>query len=285
MSMQGKHVVITGPTAGIGTAAAHELARRGASLTLMCRNAEKAAALQDAIESDSGRRPGVILMDMADLSSVRQAGETLAAMDGPLDVLLHNAGVVNTTRRESADGFEETMAVNHFAPFLLTGLALPRVLATPGARIVVTSSGAHAFVRGMGFDDFHANSGYKTFREYGRSKLANLLFTLELANRLKGKDVTVNALHPGAVSTSLGTQNDGVIAKLLPTLLRPFFRTPEKGAETSVYLSASDEVADITGAYFYNCKAIKPKPWALDREAAGKLWRLSEQSVGMTYMF
>ena len=145
--VQGKHIAITGPTAGIGRSASLEFARRGAQLTLFCRNLEKAENLQREIVAEGGLTPDVILMDMADLGSVRRAGETFLARAESLDVLLNNAGVVNTSRKETVDGYEETLAVNHFAPFLLTGLLLPLLLKTPGARIVNVSSGAHAFVR------------------------------------------------------------------------------------------------------------------------------------------
>ena len=226
--MQDKHVAITGATAGIGRYSALELARRGARLTLFCRNADKARELQQEIEAAGGESPAVIIMDMADLGSVREAAALFGAAKAPLDILLNNAGVVNASRQETVDGFEETLAINHFAPFLLTGLLLPHLRRDGEARIVNVASNAHAFVRHMGFADMQAEDGYKVFREYGRSKLANILFTRSLAQRLQGEGITVNCLHPGAVATSLGTQNAG-LASLLPKLLKPFFRTPEKG--------------------------------------------------------
>ena len=136
----------------------------------------------------------------------------------------------------------------------------------------------------MGFDDMHAENGYKTFREYGRSKLANILYTRELVKRLGKTTVTVNCLHPGAVSTSLGTQNNGVLGRILPVLLKPFFKTPLDGAKTSIYLCSSADVEGVTGQYFVKCKAVKPKPWALDEAAAKRLWDYTEKSVGLTYM-
>ncbi len=283
MSLQGKNVLITGPTAGIGRTSALALASQGATLTLLCRSPEKGAALAEEITASGGTTPAVVEMDMASLASVRQAAEHCLAPGRPIDVLLNNAGVVNTSRRTTVDGFEEMMAVNHFAPFLLTGLLLPAMLEVPGARIVNVASAAHAFTRDMGFDDLHAEQGYKTFREYGRSKLANILFTRSLAQRLAEHPVTVNSLHPGAVSTSLGAQNGGVLSKVLPLILKPFFRSAEKGAETSIYLCSSDEVAGVTGEYFVDCKPVRPKPWARDDEAAARLWRVTEESVGFTY--
>ncbi len=281
--MQGKHIAITGPTAGIGRTASLELARRGARLTLFCRSQEKGRALQQEIVAAGGLQPSIIIMDMADLASVRRAGEAFLATEKSLDVLLNNAGVVNMSRKQTLDGFEETLAVNHFAPFLLTGLLLPVLQTTPGARIVNVASDAHAFVKSMGFDDMQATKNYKTFREYGRSKLANILFTRRLAKLLKGQDVTVNCLHPGAVATSLGSQNGGFLSKIVPLLLKPFFRSPQQGAQTSIYLCSSDEVVAISGEYFVNSKRRKTKPWAIDEVAADQLWTYTEQCLDFKY--
>ncbi|HEY7776086.1 MAG TPA: SDR family NAD(P)-dependent oxidoreductase, partial [Kineobactrum sp.] len=245
MTLQDKHVLITGPTAGIGRTAALALAAQGATLTLLCRSPEKGVALAAEITAAGGVEPTVVMLDMASLGSVREAAQACLELGRPVDVLLNNAGIVNTSRRTTVDGFEETLAVNHFAPFLLTGLLLPTMLEVPGARIVNVASLAHAFVRDMGFDDLHAERGFKTFREYGRSKLANILFTRSLAQRLAAYPVTVNSLHPGTVSTSLGTQNGGLMSRLVPLLMKPFFRTPEQGAQTSIYLCSSDEVAGV----------------------------------------
>ena len=280
--MQGKHVAITGSTAGIGRAAALELARRGASLTLFCRNPEKVVSLQQEIVAAGGESPAVIIMDMAELASVRRAAEEFLASGQPLDVLLNNAGVINTVRRETVDGFEETLAVNHFAPFVLTGMLLPALRRPPSSRIVNVASGAHAFVRDMGFDDIQALRRYRTFEAYGRSKLANILFTRSLARRLDGSSITVNCLHPGAVATSLG-KNNGVAGRVVTRLVKPFFRTPEKGAETSIHLCCSEAVTGTSGAYFVDCREKTPKPWAMDDEAAERLWEYTEKSTGFTY--
>lgn len=283
MTLQGKHIVITGPTAGIGRATALSLAADGADLTLLCRSPQKAVALVDEIVARGNCTPRVVSLDMASLASVRQAAADCLGLDRPIDILLNNAGAIHTRRQLTADGFEETLAVNHFAPFLLTGLLLPAILRAPGARIVNVASAAHAFVRGMQFDDLHAERGYRMFREYGRSKLANILFTRELGRRLAGRDVTVNCLHPGAVSTSLGSQNGGIASRVMPLLLKPFFKSPAQGAETTIYLCTSDAVADTTGEYFVNCKPRRLKPWARDDEAAKRLWQISEESVGFQF--
>jgi retinol dehydrogenase 12 len=280
--MRDKHVAITGPTAGIGRTAGLELARRGAQLTLFCRSKEKGRALQDDIVAAGGLLPSIIIMDMADLGSVRRAAEELLSREKALDVLLNNAGTINTSRKTTVDGFEETLAVNHFAPFLLTGLLLPVLQQTPGARIVNVASDAHAFVKDMGFEDMQATKNYKTFREYGRSKLANILFTRRLAKLIKGQDVTVNCLHPGAVATSLGSQN-GFLSKMVPLLLKPFFKNPEQGAQTSIYLCTSNEVAGISGEYFVNCRPRTPKPWARDDAEADRLWAYTEKCLDFKY--
>lgn len=281
--MKGKHVAITGPTAGIGRLSALELAKRGADLTLFCRSSAKADALAEEIVAQGGSEPVVILMDMSDLASVRSAADAFLALNRPLDVLLNNAGVINTSRKLSADGFEETLAVNHFAPFVLTGMLLPALQNAAPSRIVNVASDAHAFVKGMHFDDMQAEKSYKTFREYGRSKLANILFTRTLARKLEGQQITVNCLHPGAVATSLGSQNGGLLSTLLPKLLKPFFKTPEEGAQTSLYLCCSDEVSGATGQYFANCKQAKAKPWGRDDTSAQRLWEFTENATGFAY--
>ena len=281
--MHGKHVVITGPTAGIGRTSALALAAQGADLTLLCRNPDKARDLCQDIVAAGGTQPSVVLMDMARLADVRRAAQEVLAQDRPIDVLLNNAGIVNLKRQETVDGFEETLAVNHYAVFLLTGLLLPALQQASHARIVNVASHAHTFVRDMGFDDMQALKKYSTFHEYGRSKLANILFTRELARRLEPEGITVNSLHPGAVSTSLGQQNGGLLSKVLPVVLKPFFRSPEKGAQTSIYLCQSAEVAGVTGEYFYNCRPTSTKPWARDDAAGQRLWVLTEEATQFSY--
>jgi NAD(P)-dependent dehydrogenase (short-subunit alcohol dehydrogenase family) len=281
--MKDRHVAITGCTSGIGRASALELARRGARLTLFCRNREKGEEVAREIVDAGGLEPRLIIMDMASLDSVRDAANEFLKSESSLDVLLNNAGVVNKQRRESVDGFEETLAVNHFAPFLLTGMLLPALRKGTNPRIVNVASGAYMFVRDMGFEDIEAREGYRTFKQYGRSKLANILFTRSLAKRLENEGITVNCLHPGGVSTSLGLQDNDFITKLVPMLIQPFLRTPEQGAETSVYLCCSDDVASTTGEYFYRCKPKRLKYWAKDDEAAEQLWAYTEECTGFRY--
>ena len=286
MSVAGKHILITGATAGIGTASAHSLAAAGAHLTLLARSKEKAEQVaKDVAANCGGERPEILIADFASLESVREAADWFIASGKPLDILLNNAGVVCTSRNETVDGYEETLAVNHLAPFLLTGILLPRLRESSAARIVNVSSGAHGFCKDMGFDDLQAQQSYSTFKVYGRSKLANILFTRYLSARVKDAGITVNCLHPGAVRTDLGAQNGGVLSKVLPLLLRPFFKTPEQGAATSVYLCSSGDVAQLSGEYFVNCKQAKTRPWAQDDTAAERLWQVSEELTGFTYSF
>lgn len=281
--MEGKRIAITGPTAGIGRATALALASRGAALRLLCRSRDKGEALAAEIAALGAPAAEVIVFDMASLASVREAAETLLEEGGGLDVLINNAGLINTSRRESVDGFEEMLAVNHFAPFLLTGLLLPRLQATPQARIVNVASDAHKFVKGLRFEDIQAEQSFRTFREYGRSKLANLLFTRTLAARLGADCPTVNCCHPGAVASSLGTQNGGLISSLVPRLLKPFFKTNEQGARTTLFLACDPSVANVSGKYFVDSRPVQPKPWAEDDAAAEQLWTYTEECTGFRY--
>ncbi|MDP4789570.1 MAG: SDR family oxidoreductase [Haliea sp.] len=281
--MRNKHIAITGPTAGIGRSAALSLASQGAILTLLCRNLEKGEELSREIVAAGGTAPSLVHLDMASLASVREAAQACITAGRPFDVLLNNAGLMNTSRRTTVDGYEETLAVNHFAPFLLTGLLLPALLEAPQARIVNVASAAHAFVRSMNFDDMQAEKNFRSWREYGRSKLANILFTRSLAQRVAQHPITVNSLHPGAVATSLGQQNEGLLKNIAPVFLKLFFRSPDKGAETSLYLCTSDDVAGVSGEYFADCKQTRAKPWGRDDAAAEQLWRYTEECVDFHY--
>ena len=283
MSLQGKRVLITGATSGIGQAAAYALAGQGAELTLLCRSPDRAESVADAIEAEHGHRPELLVCDFESLASVRKAAEQYLDSGQPLHVLLNNAGVINTQRMETVEGYEQTFAVNHLAPFLLTGMLLPALQREAGARIVNVASDAHRFCKAIRFNDPQTLGTYRTFEVYGHSKLANILFTRELARRLGYGDPLVNCLHPGAVATGMGTNNPGLLGKILPPLLKPFFRTPEKGAETAIYLCADPGLAGVSGRYFQDCRAVKPKPWAEDDDMAAALWRLSEELVGFSY--
>ena len=283
MSLVNKHVVVTGGTSGIGLATACLLAEAGAHLTVVARNRERGqSALTLLREINPDGQHHIWEMDFASLESVGSATRKYVVEARPVDVLVNNAGLINSRRKLTVDGFEETFAVNHLAPFLFTGILLTRINGE-GSRIINVASGAHDFVRGINFDDLNSEKRYRTFKVYGQSKLANMLFTIELARRLESRDITCNSVHPGAVSTSLGSQNQGVMARLLPLLLKPFFKTPREGAATSVYLCHAPELTRVTGKYFFDCKLAKPKPWAEDFSAAKHLWAVSEKMTDFIY--
>jgi NAD(P)-dependent dehydrogenase (short-subunit alcohol dehydrogenase family) len=213
-------------------------------------------------------------------AQVRAIAAALLERCERLDVLVNTAGLVNLRRSVTPDGIETTFAVNHLACFLLTGLLLERLRATPGARIVNVASDAHRFVRGMNWDDLGHERRYRAMRVYGHSKLANLLFTLELARRLEGSGATANSVHPGAVGTGLAT-NNGALGRVVMALLRPFFRTPERGAETAIWLASAPELGGVTGGYFFDRRAHQSSPAARDPAAARRLWEVSAKLTGL----
>jgi NAD(P)-dependent dehydrogenase (short-subunit alcohol dehydrogenase family) len=279
----GKRVIITGATAGIGLAAAEELARRGARLGIVARSGVRGAAAVAQIKAAAGSAAEIDVLhaDLSSQASIRQlAGEILARYPG-LDVLINNAGAVNGSRRLTTDGLELTWAVNHIAPFLLTTLLLERIRGTATARVITTSSAAHRGAH-IPFDDISAARGYggRGFARYGQTKLANILFTTELARRLAGSGVTANCFHPGFVASGFNRNNGGFMA-LAMILAQPFARTPERGAETLVWLADSTEVSAESGGYFTNRRRVRPAGPALDLESARRLWDLSEEQVGM----
>jgi NAD(P)-dependent dehydrogenase (short-subunit alcohol dehydrogenase family) len=277
--MQGKNVLITGPTEGIGRATAFALAARGARLHLLCRNPTKAAALRDELRSRYGDLSvELYLADLGNFDEVRRAAGAFIDRNEPLDVLINNAGLINTRKVLLENGQEQMFAVNHLGHFLLTTLLLDRLTQAEQGRVVVVASDAYRFCRGIRFDDLQWKRGFSAFPTYGHSKLANILFARELAERMKGTRVTANALHPGGVRSQLGAQNTWYAGRIL-TLVKPFLRTADKGAETSIYLATSDDVATTTGEYFYDCRPKKTNRAARDREQARKLWELSERLV------
>jgi NAD(P)-dependent dehydrogenase (short-subunit alcohol dehydrogenase family) len=283
--MQGKTVVVTGGNSGIGFETAAALASMGARVLLTARNADKGraavAAITERLHGDAGVQ--LVVFDLADLASVRQGAAEILEQAPRLDVLVNNAGLVLTERAETVDGYEATFAINHLGPFLLTNLLLERLSGSTPARIVNVASTAHGAARkGVPFDDLQSTGRYRGMRVYGESKLANMLFTLELARRFEGRGVTANSLHPGTVRTGYGGDGDarGVLAFGIK-IASPFFLSPAKGARTSVYLASSPEVEGVSGEYFVKCKPRKPRRWAQDPDAARRLWQVSEQLVGL----
>lgn len=246
----------------------------------MARNQQKIENTLAALKAASGRDDHrFVLADFACLASVRRAAEEILSWDDKIDVLQNNAGIASSVYRETADGYEELFAVNH-----LTGLLLP--LLNEGSRIINVSAMIYASVKGINFDDLPATKNFDPLKGYAYSKLANILFTKELAERLKPHGVTCNVLHPGAVSTTLGAEDKGWVLTIASFLIKHFpilFKTPEQGAATSNYLSESNEVANITGKYFVDCKQVQLKPVGEDMEAAKRLWLLSGKMASFHY--
>src|SRR3954471_2247747 len=277
--VRGKRVLITGATNGIGLAAAEELARRGASLAIVARDDAKAAATVERLQAAGTEVVDVLKADLTSRDSVRALASEALERYARIDVLVNNAGAMFEKRQLSADGIELTWALNHLAPFLLTELLVDRVKASAPARIVTTTSDAHKGAQ-IPWDDLNAERSYgqRGFRRYGQTKLANILFTVELARRLERSGVTANCFHPGVVATGFN-RNNSAFMRTAMTVIKPFSRRPEKGAETLVWLVDSEEAGRENGGYFVDCKRAQPEPPARDSDAARRLWEITEQQV------
>ncbi|MFI4934742.1 MAG: SDR family oxidoreductase [Caulobacterales bacterium] len=274
--MDGKVVVITGGTSGIGEVAAQRLAARGARIVLVARDkARTQATMAGLAKAGPGQAHTAHFADLSSLAETRRVGAEIAAAEPRIDVLINNAGALFNRRNLSVDGLEMTFAVNHMAYFVLTEVLKDRLIAAAPARIVSTASGAHQGAR-LDFDDLQSARSYSGFSVYGRSKLCNILFTRELARRLAGTGVTANSLHPGFVATRFGDRSGGLTQMLMPAA-RLGAISPQKGAETIVYLASSPDVAGVTGLYFYKCAAETPSAAAQDDAAAQRLWSESER--------
>jgi len=277
-SIAGKTVVITGATSGVGEAAAIALAKLGAHLVLVGRDAGRGAASLAKIKAAGDANAQLLLADLSSLAEVRKLAEQLRQLPR-LDVLVNNAGAVFTTRQTTVDGFERTFALNHLAYFLLTELLRDKLVASAPARIINVASEAHRSGKLDTGDlpgELKSPRAYSGLRAYATSKLCNLLFTRELARRLAGTGVTANAMHPGTVATGFGRNNRGAIGIGI-RLLSPFFRTPEQGAETIVYLAVDPALEGVTGQYFADLKPKTPANRALSDADASKLWKVSEE--------
>jgi retinol dehydrogenase-14 len=279
-TIRDKNVIVTGGNTGIGKATAEELCRRGARVLLTARDATKGEA---AVSSIRERVPGATVrwgfLDLGRRDSVREFAAEVLGRDEPLDVLIHNAGLVLSERRELEAGIECTFGVNHLGPFLLTQLLEERLRASAPARVVVVSSRAHVrSLRGLDFDDLQSTRSYSAGVVYGASKLANILFTCELARRLEGSGVTANSLHPGVVATDFAGDGDTKGPwRILFRYFRFLLLSPEKGARTSVHLACDPGLEGLSGRYFANCKEQVPSKAARDVAAASRLWEVSEE--------
>jgi NAD(P)-dependent dehydrogenase (short-subunit alcohol dehydrogenase family) len=282
--MTGKTCLVTGASTGIGKQTALGLARRGATVHLLCRDRAKGEAALAAVKA-AGAAAGSLLFlaDLSSMAEVRRVAAEIRAQVPRLDVLVNNAGAIFGDRQVTVDGYERTFALNHLSYFLLTLELLPLVEKSAPARIVNVSSEAHR-MGGLDFDDLQSEKSYGQLKAYGRSKLANILFTTELARRLAERGVTgvtANSLHPGSVASEFGKTGKGLY-RALANLVRGLLKTPEQGARTSLLLAAEPSVEGVTGAYYVGKKAKKPSGPARDAGAARRLWEVSEQLVAKT---
>jgi NAD(P)-dependent dehydrogenase (short-subunit alcohol dehydrogenase family) len=281
--MEGKVVVITGGTSGIGQVAAEELAGMGARIVLVARDKARAeATLTRLRERGPGVTHSVHYADLARIAEMKRVATEIAAAEPRIDVLINNAGAMFGSRRVTEDGLELTFALNHVSYFVLTHGLRERLVSSVPARVVNTSSDAHKGQK-IDCDDLQSTRDYSGFRVYGRSKLCNILFTRELARRLDGTRVTANCLHPGFVDTRFGDESGGLFSYLIRIGKKTVALSPERGAQTIVYLASSPEVADITGQYFYKCQLATPIAQAQDDAAARRLWLETERLSGIAW--
>ena len=277
--MAGKTALVTGGTGGIGLATAAGLAGLGARVGIVGRDQARAQAAAERIRRTGGE-VDVFTADLSAQREVRRLAEQAGAAYPRLDVLVNNVGGYWATRHTTEDGLERTFAVNHLAPFLLTHLLLDRLTSSAPARVVTVSSGAQAMGR-IDFDDLQGENSYSGQRAYNQSKLANVLFTYELARRLEGSGVTANALHPGVVRTAFGQEDSRGWMRLMLPVLRPFMKSPEKGAETSIYLASSPDVEGVSGQYFAGSRPKRSSRASYDTAIAARLWQRSADLVGI----
>lgn len=293
--IRGKTVLVTGGNSGIGRATALELARRGAEVVFTYRDEVRGRAAEEELrhalaaermdtDGEADRRGSVagMLLDLADFRSILAFAQAFTERYPALHVLVHNAGVVLSERRETVDGFEATFGTNHMGAFILTRLLLEHLKRSAPARVVVVASGAHFKARhGLDFDDLQSKRRYDGVDVYGRSKLANILFTRALAKRLEGTGVTANCLHPGVVASNFTGDGDaGGMWGFVFRYLRPFLLTTERGARTSVHLAACPELDGVSGEYFVRCRPATPSAPARDDAAAEQLWQVSDALCG-----
>ena len=281
--MQGKTVIITGGTSGIGEVAAIRLAEQGARIVLVARDkARTDATLAKLKGANATAQHAYHLADLSLISEMKRVAAEVAAAEPKIDVLINNAGAVFLSRQVSADGLEMTFATNHMAYFVVTNILLPNLRATPGARIVSTASDAHKSAK-LDLDDLQfVKRKYASFAVYGTSKLCNILFTRELARRLGAGGPTANCLHPGFVGTRFGSNNaTNPFLRLIQRTIMTFGISPEEGAKTIIHLASAPDVATISGEYFYKCKIDTPSAAAQDDDAAARLWDVSKQISGV----
>jgi retinol dehydrogenase-14 len=278
--MGGKTVLITGGTSGIGKATAVAMAAMGANVVVVGRNQERGGAAVEEIKAQSHNESvELMLADLSVQAEVRRLAEEFLERHDRLDVLVNNAGLVQSKRTETPDGIETTLAINHLAPFLLTNLLLGCLEQSAPSRVITVSSEAQRWGT-MNFEDMQSRRKYRGFPVYGMTKLANIMFTYELAERLDGTGVGANCLHPGSVGTNFGQNNRGAMALFFRTF-KPFMRSPEQGADTLIWLASSADVDGVSGKYFSDRKEIEAKEVAYDASIRRRLWEISEELTGL----
>ena len=263
-ALNGKIALVTGANSGMGMATTKALADMGAAVVMLCRNEKRGMESLNILLEKSDRKLDLMFCDLGE----------------KLDILVNNAGFISLDRQTTKDGLERQFGVNHMGHFLLTMKLID--LFEDGGRIVNVASGAHK-TGDIHFEDINLTKGFNVIKAYSQSKLANVLFTRELAKRLKNKNITVNCCHPGAVATNIGISRETGFGKTITEMLKPFFQTPEQGASTAIFLATSEEVDSITGEYFYKCKIAKSSKRSKDMALAKRLFDFSEQLVGEKY--
>jgi retinol dehydrogenase 14 len=277
--MAGRTVVVTGATSGIGRATALGLAAMGARVAITGRDAGRAQTVASEIRA-AGGQADVFVADMSSQAEVRRLAAELLRDLPRIDVLVNNVGGYWDTRHVTADGLERTFAVNHLAPFLLTNLLLERLKQSGPARVVTVASNAQSMGR-IEFDDLQDERSYSGSRAYNQSKLANVMFTYELARRLRATSVTANAVHPGMASTSFGAEDPSVIQRLVVPFVRPFMKAPAQGAVTSIHVASAPDLERVSGVFFAKSKPTKSSTQSYDEAAAARLWQVSADLVGL----
>lgn len=280
MDMKNKLCVVTGANSGIGYEISKGLLKKGAFLVMVCRNEDKAEQAKAQLMQETGERGiDIVLCDFSIQAEIRKAAEEIQNQYKCIDVLINNHGFIASELNETVDGLEETFAVNHIGYFLFTNLLLDQVLESEKGRIINVASEAHRYGE-FDPDNLQLKEGFKVMKAYGNSKLFNILFTKELAERIKDTEVTANCVHPGVVASNFGKDSNFLI-RLAYGIGSLFMISNEKGAETPLYLATSDDVEGVNGAYFKNKRAVAPRKQARDLEAARQLWDMSEELAGL----
>lgn len=272
----GKVAIVTGANSGMGMATAQVFLNEGATVIMLCRSEKRGTEAYNILTKDGNNRTHLILCDLGDYDSIRAFVQQVRERFKHIDILVNNAGFISLDRQETKEGIERQFGINHVGHFLLTTELLDMM--GNGSRIVNVASGAHKTGK-IHFEDINLNKGFNVFKAYSQSKLANVLFTRELARRVCDRGIIVNCCHPGAVATNIGIDRNTGFGKTVTGLLKPFFQTPEEGAKTAIFLAMDDSVKDVTGEYFYKCKIAKSSKRSNDMELANQLYKFTEELV------